>query len=183
MDDSISNFFSKQIATDNALSINLQQIGLFLTTRKPLIADVVEFFQQENWNFLQVEGETTLSLQFQGDNGQWLCQVKVREAEKQFVFYSICPINASQEKRLAVTEFLIRANYNLSIGKFELDFTDGEIRCKTSVDLEERQLDSPLLKRLVYINLALMDSYLPGIESVIYKDVSAVDAIAQIEGG
>ena len=45
------------------------------------------------------------------------------------------------------------------------------------------QLDSPLLKRLVYINLALMDSYLPGIESVIYKDISAVDAIAEIEVG
>ncbi len=183
MVDPISHFFSKPIATDNALSIDPQHTGLSHTTRKPLIEDVLEFFQQENWDFLQVEEESTLSLQFQGDNGRWRCHAKVREAEKQFIFYSICPINASQEKRLAVAEFLIRANYDLSIGKFELDFTDGEIRCKTSVDLEERQLDSPLLKRLVYINLALMDSYLPGIESVIYKEVSAVDAIAQIEGG
>ena len=183
MVDPIYNFFSKPIATDNALCNNPQQIGLSHTNRKPLIEDVVEFFQQENWDFFKVKGEPTLVLHFQGDNGRWFCHAKVREAQKQFIFYSICPINASQEKRLAVAEFLIRANYDLSIGKFELDFTDGEIRCKTSVDLEERQLDSPLLKRLVYINLALMDSYLPGIESVIYKDVSAVDAIAQIEGG
>lgn len=182
MVDPISNFFSSQISTGKALDINPQLLGLSNTTRKPLLEDVVEFFQQENWEFLQVEGESTLVLHFQGDNGRWLCHAKVREAQKQFIFYSICPINASQEKRLAVAEFLIRANYDLSIGKFELDFTDGEIRCKTSVDLEERQLDSPLIKRLVYINLALMDSYLPGIESVIYRDVLAVDAIAQIEG-
>lgn len=178
----ISKFFKKLISTGEALGINPQQLGLSHTTSRPLLEEVVEFFQQGDWDFLQVEGESSLAIQFQGDNGSWLCHAKVREAQKQFIFYSICPVNAPEEKRLAVAEFLIRANYDLSIGKFELDFTDGEIRCKTNVDLEERQLDSPLIGRLVYINLALMDSYLPGIESVIYKDVSAVDAIAQIEG-
>ena len=183
MVDPISNFFSPQLSTGRALDINPQLTGLCHTTRRPLLEDVVEFFQQENWDFFKVKGEPTLVLHFQGDNGRWFCYAKVKEADKQFIFYSICTINASQEKRLAVAEFLIRANYDLNIGKFELDFTEGEIRCKTSIDLEERQLDLAQLKRLVHINLALMDSYLPGIESVIYKEVSAVDAIAQIEGG
>ncbi len=183
MVDPISKFFNKLISTGQALGINPQQPGLSHTTRRPLLEEVVEFFQQQNWDFLQVEGESSLASQFQGDNGSWQSLAKVREAEKQFIFYSICPVNAPEEKCLAVAEFLIGANYGLSIGKFELDFTDGEIRCKTNVDLEERQLDSPLIGRLVYINLALMDSYLPGIESVIYRDVAAVDAIAQIEGG
>lgn len=172
----------KQLSTGKALGINPQQMRLFHTNSRPLLEEVVEFFQQQNWDFLEVEG-SSLALQFQGANGCWLCLAKVREARKQFIFYSICPVNAPEEKRLAVAEFLIRANYDLSVGKFELDFTNGEILCKTSVDLAERQLDSPLLGRLVYINLALMDSYLPGIESVIYRDVAAVDAIAQIEGG
>lgn len=178
----ISKFFNKLISTGEALGNISQLPGLYHTTRRPLLEDVAKFFQQENWDFLQVEGASSLALQFLGDHASWLCLAKVREAQKQFIFYSICPVNAPEEKRLVVAEFLIRANCDLSIGKFELDFNNGEIFCKTSIDLTERQLDSPLLKRLVYINLALMDSYLPGIESVIYRDVAAVDAIAQIEG-
>ncbi len=179
----IFKFFNKLISMGKVLDINPQQRGLHNNTSRPMLEKVVEFFQQENWDFLQIEGESSLALQFLGNNGSWLCLAKVREAQKQFIFYSICPVNAPEEKRLVVAEFLIRANYDLSIGKFELDFANGEILCKTSVDLEERQLDSPLLRRLIYINLALMDSYLLGIESVIYRDVAVVDAIIQIEGG
>lgn len=177
----ISNFFNKLISMGEALGINLKKLVLSHTIRRSLLEVVSEFFQQENWDFLPVDG-SSLAVQFLGDNGSWLCLAKVKEAQKQFIFYSICPVHAPEEKRLIMAEFLIRVNCDLSIGKFELDFNNGEILCKTSVDFAEKQLDSPLLKRLIYINLALMDSYLPGIRSVIYNNVSAVDAIAQIEG-
>lgn len=182
MVDPISNFFNKQLSKGKVLENKVQQLTVLHPSIKLILEDVIKFFQRENWQYIQVEGEPTLVLQFQGDNGRWLCHAKVIEAEKQLIFYSICPVNAPEDKRLAVAEFLIRANYGLSIGNFELDFGDGEIRCKTSVDVEERQLDSALIRRLIYINLALMDSYLPGIESVIYRDISAVEAITQIEG-
>jgi hypothetical protein len=67
------------------------------------------------------------------------------------------------------------------IGNFELDFTDGEIRYKTNIDVEGASLSFPQIKRLVYTNVTMMDEYLPGIRSVIDADVSPVDAIAQIE--
>jgi hypothetical protein len=67
------------------------------------------------------------------------------------------------------------------IGNFEMDFEDGEIRYKTSIDVEGDSLSSALIKRLVYANVMMMDAYLPGIMSVIYGDVEPKDAIAQIE--
>jgi hypothetical protein len=67
------------------------------------------------------------------------------------------------------------------IGNFEMDFEDGEIRYKTSIDVEGDSLSSALIKRLVYANVMMMDAYLPGIMSVIYGDVSPEDAITQIE--
>jgi hypothetical protein len=63
------------------------------------------------------------------------------------------------------------------IGNFELDFADGEIRYKTSIDVKGDILSFELIKQLVYANVTMMDEYLPGIMSVIDNDVSPEDAI------
>jgi hypothetical protein len=95
------------------------------------------------------------------------------------VFYSVCPLAAPESKRTAIAEFIARANYGMLIGNFELDFTDGEIRYKTSIDVQGDFLSFELIKQLVYANVTMMDEYLPGIMSVIDSDVSPVDAIAK----
>jgi hypothetical protein len=64
----------------------------------------------------------------------------------------------------------------MTIGSFELDFTDGEISYKTTIDVEGNRLTSALIKRVVYANVTMMDKYLPGIMSVIYGDVLPKDA-------
>ncbi len=143
--------------------------------------EIVNFFKKDDWPFVQIEGESVLQMVFQGENGKWTCYAKARDDQEQFVFYSVCPVNPPDSKRLAVSEFLTRANSGMIIGNFEMDFEDGEIRYKTSIDVEGDSLSSALIKRLVYANVMMMDAYLPGIMSVIYGDVEPKDAIAQIE--
>jgi hypothetical protein len=87
-----------------------------------------------------------------------------------------------ETKNLAIAEFIARANFGMIIGNFELDFTDGEIRYKTSIDVEGANLTFLQIKRLVYANVMMMDQYLPGIMSLLDSDVEPKDAIAQIEG-
>ena len=48
-----------------------------------------------------------------------------------------------------------------------MDFTEGEIRFKTSVDLEDSILIHKFIQNLVYMNVLMMDKYLLGIMSVI----------------
>jgi hypothetical protein len=151
------------------------------TTDGQFFEEIVNFFEEDGWPFVQIEGEPLLQMVFQGENGKWTCYAKARDDQEQFVFYSVCPINAPDSKRLAVAEFLTRANSGMIIGNFEMDFEDGEIRYKTSIDVEDDSLSSAVIKRLVYANVMMMDAYLPGIMSVIYGDVTPLDAIAQIE--
>jgi hypothetical protein len=143
---------------------------------------IVNFFKEDDWPFHQIEGESILQIAFQGENGKWTCYAKAREEQEQFVFYSVCSVNVPENKRLAVAEFITRANSGMIIGNFELDFADGEIRYKTSIDVDGDTLTSALIKRLVYANVTMMDEYLPGIMSVIYGEVEPKDAIAQVEG-
>lgn len=142
---------------------------------------IVEFFEGDDWPHSQMEGQTILRMGFSGDNGSWTCYAQAREEQEQFVFYSMCATNAPEDKRLAMAEFLTRANYGMVIGNFEMDFSDGEIRYKTAIDVEDDRLTPALIKRLVYPNVLTMDRYLPGIMTVIYGDVSPEQAIARIE--
>ena len=72
-------------------------------------------------------------------------------------------------------------NYGVVIGNFEMNFYDGEIRYKTSIDVEGDRLTPALVKHLIYTNVATMDKYLPGIMSMIYGNLSAEEAISRIE--
>jgi hypothetical protein len=161
--------------------VTIDAIAGVATSNGQIFEEMVNFFKEDEWPFYQIKGQPVLQMAFQGENGKWTCYAKGREKQQQFVFYSLCPINAPDSKRLDVAEFLTRANSGMIIGNFELDFSDGEVRYKTSIDVDGDTLSSALIKRLVYANVTMMDEYLPGIMSVIYSDVSPSDAIAQIE--
>jgi len=139
------------------------------------------FFQEDGWPFQQLEGQPILQIGFQGDNGQWVCFAQAREEQMQFVFYSVCAAKAPEAKRLALAEFLTRANYGLIVGNFEMDWHDGEVRYKTSLDVEGDRLTPALVKQMAYANVVTMDRYLPGIMRVIYGDVSPTQALAEID--
>jgi hypothetical protein len=147
-----------------------------------ILDTVVQFFKEDNWKYRQLEGKSALRLGFQGDNGSWNCYAQAREEHQQFVFYSVLDTNVPQNKRAAVAEFLTRANYGLFIGNFEMDYSDGEVRYKTSITVKGDRLTTALVKNLIYINVIMMDKYFPGIMSVVYAGISPADAIAEVEG-
>lgn len=142
---------------------------------------VVRFFQEDDWPIQLIEGEQALRTAFRSDAGQWSCLARVRSEHQQFCFYSVCPIHVPENHRAAVGEYLHRANYGMTIGNFELDFEDGEVRYKTSIDVEGDRLTVALVKQLVLANVMLMDRYLPGLMAVTYGNVTPAAAIAEIE--
>lgn len=146
-----------------------------------LFKAITDFFQEDGWPYAEVGDEPALRLGFRGENGEWACYAQAQEEYGQFIFYSICPVNAPSERRMHIAELLTRANYGLILGNFELDFEDGEIRYKTSIGVEEQTLNDDLIKAVAYPNVLMMDKYLPAIMSVLYGDVPPGEAITQVE--
>ncbi len=146
-----------------------------------ILDTAIAFFQEDSWPFQQLEGQPILQIGFQGDNGQGSCYAMAREEQAQFVFYSVCATKAPEARRPALAEFMTRANFGLIVGNFELDWNDGEVRYKTSLDVEGDRLTPALVKQLAYANVVTMDRYLPGIMRVIYGDVSPAQALAEID--
>jgi hypothetical protein len=145
-------------------------------------ATLGQFLEEDDWYPQQLEDRYVYRMGFSGKSGQVACFAQIRLELEQFIFYAVAPVKAPEEARLAVAEFITRANYGLRIGNFEMDFGDGEVRYKSSLDFEAETLTSEWIKHAIYPAVQTMDSYLPGLMKVIYGSAPPAEAIAEIEG-
>jgi hypothetical protein len=145
-----------------------------------MIEIVAGFLSELGWAY-ERSGDQMLVFGYQGEHGQWLCYAHCRPESEHFLFFSVAPMRVPEVLRPAAAEFLTRANWGLLIGNFELDYVDGEIRYKTSIQLNGAALTAALLHPLLFGNLDVMDRYLPGIEAVIALRQTPGAAIAAVE--
>ncbi len=141
-----------------------------------------QFLEEDGWFPQQLDDKYIYRMGFSGHNGQTVCYAQIRVDLEQFLFYIIAPVKAPEEMCLTVAEFITRANYGLRIGNFEMDFSDGEVRYKSSLDFEGEILTPKLIKMAIYPAVQTMDRYLPGLMSVIDGGQTPAEAIAEIEG-
>jgi hypothetical protein len=94
--------------------------------------------------------------------------------------YAVAPVQVEEALRPAVAEFVARANYGLWIGNFEMDWSDGEVRYKSSLDFEGVALTSELIRNTISPAVQMMVCYLPGLLSVIGGQ-SPAEALAQVD--
>lgn len=148
----------------------------------PRIYDAITaFFKQDKWPFDVVNEQEAIRVEFAGDHGRWICYAEAHEAQGLFAFYSVLSAKAPKEKRILVAEFITRANYSMIIGNFEMDYDDGEVRYKTSIDVKGDELRAALIQQVVYGNVKTVDLYFEGLMSVIYGGATPAAAIAKIE--
>jgi hypothetical protein len=147
------------------------------TNMGPVFSTVVQFLSEEDWNYNVLDGEDMLTMGFQGQSGSWRCLASVDEERDWLTFYSALPASVPPEKRQDIAEFIARVNFGLVLGNFELDFDDGEVRFKTSIDVEGGDLTTKMVENLIYSNVLAMDRYFPGLMAVLYGNKSAQEAL------
>jgi hypothetical protein len=142
---------------------------------------VGKFMEADGWHPQRLDDNYVYRAYFVGYNGEVTCFAQVRVDLEQFIFYVVMPVRAPANMRLAVAEYITRANYGLRIGNFEMDFDDGEVRYKSSIDFEGVELTPGLIRNAIYPAVQTMDRYLPGVLSVVFGGKSAEEAIDAIE--
>jgi hypothetical protein len=143
---------------------------------------VESFLQTDHWYPDAIEGLTAFAARYVGDNGEYRVIVHVNVELAQVYIYVVSPDAVPEARRSAVCEFITRANYGLRIGNFELDFRDGEVRYKSSLDFEGAELTNALLRNLMYPAVQTVDRYQPGLQRVAFEDAHPDAAVADIEG-
>jgi hypothetical protein len=72
-----------------------------------------------------------------------------------------------EERRAQVSEILARINFGLHVGAFEMDMDDGELRSRSSVDVEDVVLTPALVRNLFISAVGAMETFLPVIADVV----------------
>lgn len=144
---------------------------------------IKQFFSEDEWFFIDIEDQDMLRLRMNhwGENGRFSCQAEFNEKHQIFYFYSYFPINVPEDKQAKMAEFLTRVNYGIRIGNFEMDYENGEVRFRTSLDFEDQVLNYALISNHVYPNVWMMDRYLPGLFAVVYSEKDPEEILKTIE--
>ncbi len=146
------------------------------------VETVEQFLKDDEWHPQRLDDSTTYRVLFGGKFGEFRCYAQVHVDLEQFIFYAVAPVKVPEEQRGAVAEFITRANYGMRIGNFEMDYTDGEVRYKSSLDFEGATLTFNLIRNAIYPAVMTLDRYLPGLMAVTFGGKPPVQAIAEIEG-
>ncbi|MEM9454762.1 MAG: YbjN domain-containing protein [Myxococcota bacterium] len=148
------------------------------------ILERIQSFLKEHFEAEGLEPLDDDSLAFQlavDDGREWGCIALAEEDAEQLMFYSVLTEQAAPARVHEVMRFVTMANYGLPVGNFELDLDDGEVRFKTSIDLENLELTGQVCRNVVELNLMLMELYYDGAIAVIRGERTAAEAIAAIE--
>ena len=140
------------------------------------------YLETDGWFPRAVEGQHAFRTYYKGKHGELRCYAQVRVDVQQFLFYAMATIKVPEEARPAVAEFITRANFGLRVGNFELDYSDGEVRYKSSLDFEDELLSDNLIRNTIYPAVQTLDSYLPGLMKVAFGGLTPFEAIQEIEG-
>lgn len=114
-----------------------------------------------------------------GDKAKWRCLGCADEAGG-FVLLSLIPLMAPEPRRSACAELLVRINWRIGLGHFDMDFNDGELRFMSTVPLgEDDGLSEEVIGRVICGHQTLVDAFIPAISAVLFADVAPEKAIEQ----
>ena len=100
-----------------------------------------------------------------------------------FLFYVNFGVLAPLDRRNEVAQFLVRANWALSIGNFEMDYNDGHLRFKSSVNIRDVELTETLIRNAVLCAMHAVEAYANALVSVARGSINAEQAIESVEAG
>ena len=141
-----------------------------------MLDTVEEYFEGQQWRFERMAEAPVLRTGFTGDHGTYGCIAIADQRVGLFIFQSFGPEKVPEKGRAKVAEFLTRINWNFLVGAFGMDYEDGEIRFRTSVDVSDDRLSAALVENAIRANLVVMDMVWPTLQAVVSSDLTAEEA-------
>lgn len=139
------------------------------------------YFEREEWEG-QEPDEGVFVFPFEDEFGhRWGCLAMAHEEAEQFVFYSVILEHVRMDRRAEVVAFIMRTNYGMQVGNYEMDLEDGEVRFKTSIDVEGTELTHTLINNLVNLNLMITSTYFDGLMAVMSGEKRALEVVGEFE--
>jgi hypothetical protein len=136
-----------------------QVVSRLEVSDKRTLNEIIEQFLDENeWGYERLD-DSLLRLAVQGEQGDWVTLVQTDEEDQRCIVYSVYPDLVPESRREAVAAILTQENYEMPVGNFEMDLTDGEVRFRTSIEVVQNKMTSEWFERMFMVNISITDGY------------------------
>jgi hypothetical protein len=147
-----------------------------------LIEEFKAWADKEDISFFEYNDGKSLCLHFKGTQANFTCFLRTENfPRRSVVFESSTGLKIPEEHYFAISELICRMNFGLRIGRFDIDYSRGEILFVTSIILNSVALTPELIEPLVYINLSTHDRYYSCLIQLIFYNALPSDAIKILE--
>lgn len=150
------------------------------------IADAIqEFLHDDDWHytFHEEKGTFHFSLSTHSRLNTVDYFIAVREDHYRVLCVSPLSVNTDDAQELArMAEFITRANYGMTRGCFEMDYRDGEIRFRMTVDCDGDAVPTQeIVKNSVYIPASMFNRYGSGMVHTMFSDLNPAAIVRACE--
>ena len=144
-----------------------------VVSKKSLFERVAGYLDTNDWHYTADTENKYFSMGCRIKEASVRIVIDVYEADdwNRLLTFSTYPILVPEHRRAAVVEALTRINYQLIYGSFEMDLADGEVRFRTVVEAE-KELDDPMIDRVLNANLSAADRYFAALMTITYGNAS-----------
>jgi hypothetical protein len=125
-----------------------------------MFREMLAFLAADGWPVAPdtFDGLPCIRTRFIGTDEAWDCRARPYDPFGQLAFESILPVTVEPEHRDAVTQLIVRTNWRLLTGAFQLDVDTGELDFRTMLFLsDDAELSDALCRGLVYSNVLTVD--------------------------
>ena len=144
---------------------------------------LIQHLDNQNIGYWSRSEDRSICTDFRGEVGTYRVFARVDADDSLFQVFGSSPVRVPQGSRPAIAETLVRANCGLKVGKFEMDYDEGDLRFHASQLLPTDTLEDETIARLIGTTMAMLNTYLPAVLSVIYGNELPKDAIRHAEPG
>lgn len=150
------------------------------------IADAIqEFLHDDDWHytFREEKGTFHFSLSTRSRLNTVDYFIAVREDHYRVLCVSPLSVNTDDAQELArMAEFITRANYGMTRGCFEMDYRDGEIRFRMTVDCDGDAVPTQeIVKNSVYVPASMFNRYGSGMVHTMFSDLNPAAIVRACE--
>lgn len=146
-----------------------------------LLEAAVRHFDDAGWSYEHDAYIDLYRLRVMAQHAAYDCSAW--EHGNTLAFYVVLPEHVPAERRPAVAELITRFNHQILFGNFEMDYGDGEVRFRTSVDVGNGPLPASEIGPLVQVGLRTMDQHLRAFQLVLHEDMPPAEAMRRVDHG